>query len=93
MRKRWLFILLAALLLLLVVSVAGADVSQTALGAWVIGSGGGRSEAGGLALQGTIGQAVVGRATSGSTELCAGFWCQPGDGDHEHAVYLPALMQ
>jgi hypothetical protein len=91
MRKRWIIVLVAALLLLLVVSVAGADVSQTALGAWVIGSGGGRAESGGLVLSGTIGQAVAGQSASGSLQLCAGFWCAASDG--EHMVFLPAVLR
>lgn len=40
----------------------------------VVASGGGHSESASVLLNGTIGQACVGRATSSSNQLQAGFW-------------------
>jgi len=64
-------VLLCSLLLASVVLAnAGAAIDWR-----VIGGGGGHAEAGTYALDGTIGQAVVGAATDGGYELCSGFWC------------------
>jgi hypothetical protein len=42
---------------------------------WVSGSGA-QLEQGNVTLNNTLGQPVVGNQTQGSTQLCAGFWCQ-----------------
>jgi hypothetical protein len=56
----------------------------------VIGGGGGRLEQSPYALDGTIGQSVVGQSGQTPYDLCAGFWC--GAGSH-HAVYLPLVLR
>ena len=77
---------LTALLLLAGVALAanGYEISL-----YVIGGGGGRSEAAPYTLDGTIGQAVVGVVGNSPYELCAGFWC--GMGGHE--VFLPLVLR
>lgn len=56
----------------------------------VIGGGGGHAQADIYALDGTIGQAVVGTATDTGLELCSGFWCgAPG----RYKVYLPLVLR
>ena len=87
--KRTIF--LAVLALLLLVGVALADGPQAV--AWhVIGGGGGHVESGDgvYALDGTIGQAVVGTAMDTDYELCSGFWC---GAKVEYRIYLPLTMR
>jgi len=57
---------------------------------YVIGGGGGHSEAGSYALDGTVGQAVVGITSSGGYELCSGFWCGMAV---EYKIYLPLVLK
>jgi hypothetical protein len=56
----------------------------------VIGGGGGHAEVGAVALDGTIGQPVVGIASNRPYELCAGFWCGV---EVAHVTYLPIVMR
>ncbi|MDW8068161.1 MAG: hypothetical protein RML46_04545 [Anaerolineae bacterium] len=55
----------------------------------VIGGGGGRVQAGTYILDGTVGQAVVGRAVGSTHDLCSGFWC----GLAGYPVYLPLVLR
>jgi hypothetical protein len=55
----------------------------------VFGGGGGHSEAGGYALDASVGQAVAGVTSSGAYELCSGFWCGLGG----YRVFLPVVMR
>jgi hypothetical protein len=67
----------AALLLLgalLLAAVSRAAAPAPTLERWVVAGGGGRGEAGAAVLEGTIGQSVVGRASSSPYALEAGFW-------------------
>jgi len=73
---------------LVLAGVARAAAPVVTLQRYVIGGGGGRAEAGGSVLQGTIGQPVVGRVSSGPYELEAGFWAGMGAGQQ---VYLPVV--
>jgi hypothetical protein len=59
---------------------------------YVIGGGGGHVESGDgvYALDGTIGQAVVGTATDTGYELCSGFWCGVAV---EYRIYLPIVLK
>lgn len=59
--------------LFLVSVVLAAPV--TTLDRYVFGGGGGHTEAGLYALDGTIGQAVGGAAWTAPYDLCSGFWC------------------
>jgi len=95
MRKRKVFsqvivaviVALAALLLLAGVALAfdGYDISW-----YVIGGGGGHSEAGPYALDGTIGQAVAGPVSNAPYDLCSGYWCGGAAGNN---IYLPLIMR
>jgi len=64
----------------------------------VIAGGGGHSEAGAYALDGTLGQPVVGLSSSTSNSLCAGFWCgtlavAPTPPPTPRPVYLPLVRR
>lgn len=78
----------AALLLLLagtvLASAAGPDIPR-----YVIGGGGGYSEAGNFALDATAGQAVAGAVSARGFDLCTGFWCRTG----EYRVRLPLVLR
>lgn len=80
-------VVLAALLLLAGVALAvdGYDLSW-----YVIGGGGGHSEAAPYALDGTVGQAVAGPVSSAPYDLCSGYWCGGAAGNN---IYLPLIMR
>ncbi len=59
---------------------------------WAIGGGGGSSQSGSLALDGTIGQTVVGGSSSNDIELCSGFWGCSGV-PTSAAIYLPLVVK
>jgi len=56
----------------------------------VIGGGGGHAESAPYALDGTVGQPMVGQATGPSLDLCAGFWCGAAV---QYRVYLPLVLR
>jgi len=75
--------------LLLLASVALAQ--DTPAIPWsVIGGGGGHAEAAPYALDGTVGQPMVGQAASPPYDLCAGFWCGAAA---RYGVYLPLVLR
>jgi hypothetical protein len=87
MKRTAILLALAALLLLTGVALANGTPAID----WdVIGGGGGHVEAGVYALDGTIGQAVVGTATDTGSELCSGFWCGAAV---EYKIYLPLVLR
>ncbi len=86
--KRTMILLTVAVLLLL----TGAVLAQgtPSVDWWVIGGGGGHVENGNQALDGTIGQAVVGVVSNDPYELCSGFWCWAAV---EYKMYLPVIFR
>ena len=66
---------LAGPLIVLLLGSAVLAIGIPTIDWWVIGGGGGHTEAGIYTLDATIGQAVAGVAADGSSELCSGFWC------------------
>ncbi len=85
MKRTAVLIGLAGLLVLVSASLAAETPSVDWAG---IASGGGRDEVGEYTLNGTIGQAVVGRTTNAPYDLCVGLWC--GGGAH---IYLPLVLR
>lgn len=81
--------LVALAAMLLLAGIVSADGIPT-VERWVIGGGGGSVSGGSYRLNGTVGQPIVGTATSGSHQLCAGFWCGAMP---DHAVYLPLVLR
>ena len=70
--------------------LAGAALAQGPAIPWsVIGGGGGHAEAAPYALDGTLGQPIVGQAASPPYDLCAGYWC----GAPPYRIYLPLLLK
>ena len=82
-------VILIVVALLLVTSTALAGGGGPYISKYVIGGGGGHSVAGHFTLDGTIGQAVVGKFSNTPYELCAGFWCGMG----VYKVYLPIILK
>lgn len=78
-RKRVWLIALLCLLLLAAAVAANASAVLYAIRWNVIAGGGGRSQSGTYGLDDTIGQGMVGAASSGSYRLHSGFW--PGLGE------------
>jgi hypothetical protein len=85
-------VILAALLLLTSVALANGTPS---VDWWVIGGGGGHADAVPHALDGTVGQPVVGVVSNDPYQLCSGFWCggavaaAPG----MRRIYLPVILR
>jgi hypothetical protein len=83
-------LLLGLLILALATGVLYATASSSNLDWWFLGGSGGRFSSGGHVLEGTLGQPVVGPATSGSNSLCAGFWC---GAQGTYSLYLPLIVK
>jgi hypothetical protein len=97
MKRRTSFLLMLLLGVCLVViasppaSLSGAMQAAPqalSLGRWVIGGGGGHTEAGSQRLGYTIGQPVVGVVRTGPHQLGAGFW---GGRSFAAVAYLPDI--
>jgi hypothetical protein len=91
MSKRWMstgaIVLLAALL---VVSIASAQNSASFDLSWhVLAGGGGRVASTSYAMNGTVGQAMVGLSESTSYRLSSGYW-QKGQ---DYAILLPLILK
>jgi hypothetical protein len=84
------FLMLAALLATLVLTSLALASGSYSINWWVIGGGGGVTEAGNYSLDFTIGQPVVGVATDTGYELCSGFWC---GAVVEYKIYLPIVLK
>ena len=84
-------LLLVLLGILCLVGVVLAAPTASALERYVIGSGGGHTDAGIVSIDSTIGQAVTGAGSAGPFDLCSGFWCSPGQQGipPSHHLYLP----
>jgi len=80
-------IVMAAAILFAAVALANGGPS---IERYVIGGGGGHSEAGSYALDSTIGQAVIGVTSANGYELCSGFWCGAAV---EYKIYLPLVLR
>ncbi len=87
MRTKMLVLVLLALSLLAGMARA-APAPGLEIPRYVVGAGGDRAEQGAYALSFTVGQPVVGLASQGPYELCAGYWCR---GAAEAGEDLPAL--
>lgn len=82
-----------SLLLVLIIlgSTAAIAANDVDINWSVVAGGGGRATAGILSLDNTVGQAAIGLASNGSTQLCAGFWCMQ-EAPRSVSVYLPLLL-
>jgi hypothetical protein len=91
MRRRSLMVGLVGLLLMLLVS--GAAIAQSSAHfdvSWnVLAGGGGHSASSQYAFDATLGQAVAGPASGGSTELLAGYW----QAFPAYKIYLPLMLR
>jgi len=89
--RRLSFTLIAALVLLVAVSLVSAQTGEWDL-TWSTIDGGGASSSGDrFALSGTIGQPDAGSLSGGIYTLRGGFWGAVGQGGY--AVYLPLIVR
>jgi hypothetical protein len=90
--RRLSWLLIAALVLLVAVSLASAQTGEWDL-TWSTIDGGGASSSSGdrFALSGTIGQPDAGSLSGGIYTLRGGFWGAVGQGGY--AVYLPLIVR
>ena len=92
MNRKYVFVTLLAVILLVVVSAGGVALARPLdfdLSWHVIGGGGGHSEAGSYVLDATVGQAVAGIVSNPPYNLCTGFWCGMG----VYKTFLPLVMR
>jgi hypothetical protein len=89
MRRALMISIMAVLLLSNTILAASTAPSALEVQRYVIGGGGGHSEAGGYVLRGTAGQPVAGLTSEASYDLCSGFWCGAG----QYTVYLPLVLR
>ena len=83
-------IFIAMLVFVLLTGIVLANGVTTTIDRHVIAGGGGHAETGNYTLDATIGQPVVGVASAGNEELCAGFWCGTAVA---YKIYLPLVMR
>ena len=86
--RKW--IILGTLVVSLLFAGVALGSGTPSIDRWVIGGGGGSVAVGGISLDGTIGQWVVGSDKSGTIELGHGFW--GGGWDERYAIYLPLVL-
>jgi hypothetical protein len=84
--------LVLALALIVLWSVGAMAAGGIGIDWNVLAGGGGHISAAAYALDNTAGQAAVGVVSSGSTLLCAGFWCME-EAPRSVPVYLPLLLR
>ena len=87
---RWLALFVTLLCCLLVVGGALAQGSMPAINWWVIAGSGGPSSGGGVSLNDTLGQPVIGPSSSGNVSLAAGYWYSTST---TYTVYLPMVVR
>ena len=93
MKRRITFVLVLLGSLFLVTAVLAAPTATT-VDQYVIGGGGGDFEEGGYALNGTIGQPLVGGLDSEPYDLGSGFWGGMGAlARARYWIYLPLTMR
>jgi hypothetical protein len=85
-------LMLSVLIVLLLLSTTALSASTAPnaieMQRYVIGGGGGRSEANGYVLHGTAGPPVAGTTADFPYDLCAGFWCNAGI----YKLYMPLIL-
>jgi hypothetical protein len=86
---------LAALLVVLVAGAAGAGQSASYAVDWQVLSGGGApASAGGVSLNGSLGQTAIGPSASTGYSLGAGYWFeQVAAGPGNSRIYLPIVLK
>jgi hypothetical protein len=85
--------IVAALILLVAVSLVSAQAGEWDLAWFTIDGGGGMSSGGdGYALSGTIGQPDAGELSGGAHKLQGGFW-GPASRSGEYPIYLPVIQK
>jgi hypothetical protein len=91
--RRLIVLIVAALVLLVAVSLASAQAGTWDVDWFTIDGGGGMSSSGGeYALAGTIGQPDAGTLSDGVYTLHGGFWW-PSTSAGEYAIYLPVIQK
>jgi hypothetical protein len=90
-RLKILLILCLAVCLLLGAAQAVLAAGSPGIGWWVLSAGGGPAGAGGITLNATLGQPVVGASSAGTIVLQSGYWATPPQGGMK--VYLPLLRK
>jgi len=79
------------LLVLAILTTAGVALAADppTIARYIIAGGGDQVSSGNFTIRSTVGQPVTGRATTGDTELCAGFWCT----GIRYETFLPLVIR
>ena len=80
-----------ALLSCLLIAAGVLVGDTTGIDRWVIGGGGGEASGGGVSLDASLGEPIVGISSGGSIALEAGFWTGSGGGTNQ--AFLPLLSR
>ena len=87
-RRNWMALIALVLLILMAASVALA-APGVAIDWWVMAGGGATAEGGGVTMNGTLGQPVIGVSEGEGVRLSAGYWAMPPT----MVVYLPVVLR
>ncbi len=87
MRKKMLWVICLAVLLLLAANVYAGSL---AVDWWAIGPASQSMSAGDLQVMGMVGQAAAGEISAGSVNLCVGYLCLPLT---QVNLYLPLILK
>jgi hypothetical protein len=81
---------LAALLLILIVGVVSAAplVTNPAVDWWVFSGGGAPASVGDIALNGSLGQSIIGTSSSTNYSLDAGYWLKG-----RYKTFMPLILK
>jgi len=87
----WKRLTILGVLCALLVGTAVVSAAQMVSIDWsVAGSGGAHLQAGGVSVDNTLAQPVVGLSSAGDADLCAGFWCQA---IATYKAYIPLILR
>jgi hypothetical protein len=93
MKTKWISLLVAVLLSLLLLSSAQAQAGGFSLTRWTVDNGGGVSQGGGFSLIGTLGQPDSGLLKGGSYLLSGGFWRGEAVAPQGYTLHLPLITR
>ncbi|MBN2007206.1 MAG: hypothetical protein JXA21_27900 [Anaerolineae bacterium] len=91
MNKRWMWVGVGLLAALFLANIAGAQSSASYDFSWhVLAGGGERAASTNYAMDGTLGQAVVGLSDGALYGMSSGYWQNWPD---THVVFLPLILK
>lgn len=91
-KRTFLVVLVGLLVVLVVVSIVGAQTSTSFDLSWYVMAGGGsRGDSAAYVMNGTLGQGIVGISDGTGFQMQSGYWY--GVSRPRHFVYLPLVLR